>query len=203
MALVPNPNDYPSRHEESKKPISDVSQGEVIVSEPSLVRKFWNIFQLKDLSDIREYILEDLLIPGFKKGIRGVVDIILDGEIRSSSNSRSGGTHYINYNKVNNRREDSEERRSRRGNRDFRLVEFTNKSTAEYVFDEMMSEFNKYGRVPIASFYEFVEKATDGRIKITPYFTDFNYGWTDLKGLSVTGRPGHYKLDLPRAEPLD
>ena len=200
MAQVPNPNDYPSRHLTQHNPEDDA----VIVSEPSIARKFWNVFQLKDLSEIREYIFEDIIVPGFKRAVRGVVDIILDGEVRSSNNSRSS-TGYINYNKIKNmdREDHSEKRKNRRGNRDFRLIEFTSEAIAKAVYDDMMDEFRRYGRVPIASFYESVEKQTNHAITITPYFTDFSYGWNDLNGLRIKGRVGHYVLDFPRAEPLD
>lgn len=198
MAQVPNPNDYPSGRDN----VYHKDPGEVKVTEKSLRQKFWDVFQLTDISEIKEYIIGDLIIPGFKRGARGVLDIILDGEVRPSGKS-SGGTRFINYNKPRSsyREEDNSRKDHRKGNRDFRMIEFTSKDSAEKVKNLVLDEFRKYKQVPIASFYEYVEKVTEK--KITIYFTDFNYGWTDLTGLTVVGRPGHYTLDFPRAETLD
>lgn len=194
MALVPNPNDYPSRHAELPTPKKSVVENEVKKSDTTLVHKFWDIFQLQDLAEIKTYIFNDLIRPGFKRGIRGIVDIILDGEIRTES--RSSGTRYINYNKKYDEREKPASRSTnRKPNRDFGRLEFETRQDADKVRKELIETLNRYHEVSIGTFYELCG--------IDPFFTDYNFGWTNLGDLDIKGHPGHYVLDLPRAEPLN
>lgn len=194
MALVPNPNDYPSGRKD-KPTKKAVVENTVEIADRSIISKFWNVFQLKDLGEIKGYIFEDLIVPGFKKAVRGVVDIILDGEVRSYSKVNTGGTHYINYNKIEPSRDRALSKEPNRPNRDFRLLEYVDRIDAERVKKELLNDLATYGQATVASLYE-----ASG---ITPYFTDYKYGWTNLEELSVRNYRGKYILDLPKAEPLE
>jgi hypothetical protein len=192
MAKVPNPKDYPSNRKKDDKKIEPVVKNQVKTKEKSIARKFQETFRLSDLSEIKGYIYEDLVIPGFKKAIRGIVDIILDGEIRSSGKPSNG--YRINYNRIsaNGKREDPEPKKKKR---DFRDLIFETRADAEEVLSSLAELIDVYGQASIADLYSCCD--------ITAEFTEFRYGWTNIAGASVSRVRDGYVLNLPKAEVLD
>lgn len=193
MAKVPDPTDYPSNRRKEDVKVEPVVKNEVKTKEKSVFRKFQETFRLSDLSEIKGYIYEDLIIPGFKKAIRGVVDIILDGEIRTSGKSSNG--YRINYNRIstNGKREEAE--RSNKKKRDFRELIFETRADAEEVLSSLAELIDVYGQASIADLYSCCD--------ITAEFTEFRYGWTNIAGASVSRVRDGYILNLPKAEVLE
>lgn len=195
MREVPNPNDYPAGEksaENREKEIRKVITGNVKVQKKSLGYKFREIFQLRDLSEIKSYIYQDLIVPGFKKAVRGIVDIILDGEVRSYSTKSNG---YVNYRGMSERREKEEPRYVSKKKKDFRELIFETRGDAEEVLSTMVDLISEYRHVSIADLYDCCD--------ITSDFADNKYGWEDLSGSSVKRISDGYILDLPSARALD
>lgn len=194
MAKVPDPSLYPSNRKEERPKVKPVIKGNVKDKEKSLGRKFRDVFLVRDLEEIKDYIYEDLIIPGFKKAVRGVVDIILDGEIRPQRSSSNG--YRVNYKSMseggsNRRREHVEPR----GRRDFRDIFFDTRGDAEEVLDTLSELISVYRYASIADLYDACD--------ITSSFTDNKYGWTDLSSASVGRTRDGYVLNLPKATLLD
>jgi hypothetical protein len=74
-------------------------------------------------------------------------------------------------------------------------VTIDNRGEAEMLLREMKNTINRYGMVRVADLYDFVG--------ITGDPTDNKYGWTDLRNVEVVRVRNGYKLDLPRAMPID
>ena len=66
---------------------------------------------------------------------------------------------------------------------------------AEEVLDRLFDWIERYEQVAVAELYEMVG--------ISGNFTDQKWGWTDLRGATVSRVGRGYLLNLPRPEPLD
>ena len=195
MREVPNPNDYPTGErsaENRDKEIKKVVTGHVTTKNKSIGRKFKEVFQLRDLSEIKGYIYQALIVPGFKKAVRGIVDIILDGEVRSYGGKPNG---YVNYRGMSERRDRDEPRYVSKKKKDFRELVFESRGDAEEVLSTMVDLISEYRHASIADLYDCCD--------ITSDFSDNKYGWEDLSGSSVKRISDGYILDLPPARALD
>lgn len=196
MRTVPNPADYPAGEnsaEKREKAVKKVISGSVRTKEKSLASKFRETFKLRDISEIKSYIYEDLIVPGFKKAVRGIVDIILDGEVRSYGTKSNG--YRIDYRGMSERRDREEPRRIHTSKRDFRELIFDTRGDAEEVVSTLVDLIADYNHASIADLYDCCD--------ITSQFSDNKYGWTDLSGASVRRVSDGYILDLPSARALD
>jgi len=179
---------------EERRHAKKVVKGEVTVREKSLAKKFWQVFQLRDISEIQNYIYEDLIVPGFKKAIRGIVDIILDGEVRSYTGRPSNSAYRINYNQQGRERERTP---ARRGRVVFDELEYDSRADAQEVLNELSDIMKDYGHVKVADLY-------DASGVTNPRFTNFSYGWYDISGFDIRWRnDGKYVIDTPRSVVLD
>lgn len=191
-------NSHKSKAEESDKKLVKVVNGSVRVNKKNGIRKFRDAFLSDDASNIKSYILLDVLIPAIKKAIQNIVkdgiDILLDGDVdRSRNNSTSRVSYGKCYDNTKDRRNNQMGRVKPSGYED---VMMDNRGEAEDVLDRMDELIDVYGMVSVGDYYDL--------IGITPRFTDNKYGWTNLRNAKVIRtRDGWYTLKLPKTIALD
>lgn len=66
---------------------------------------------------------------------------------------------------------------------------------AELALDAITDILKTYGSCSLGTFFEIVGVPSNG-------YTDYQYGWKDLYGVSIKAANGGYYLDMPRAMPL-
>lgn len=196
---TPNSNRFKEEQREAakEKNLSPVVSTPVKVKKRSEARKLADIFISEDVSSVKSYIFMDILIPAIKKAISDIVtdgvDMILYGGTgksrKSSSASKVSYSSYYDGDKRDYRRE---EPRNRYGLDDIVL---SHRHEAEEVLSRMDEIIDEYKIVSVADMYDLIGVSCD--------YTAHKYGWTNLRNASVVRVRDGYKLDLPKALPID
>lgn len=203
---TPNSHKY---KEQQKQTVTEEKRVQKVVKKPvktktNEMRKLADIFISEDISNVKEYIFMDVLVPAIKKAIFDIVtngiDMFLYGSTgKSKSNSSGSKVSYRNYYDQKNNHggvsyRSSENNRFSNGF-DYDELEFDDRGDAEMVIQQMRGAIEKYGIATITDLYDLVD--------LTAPYTSQKYGWTKLHGAEVIRYHGKYRLKLPKAEPMD
>ena len=154
----------------------------------------------EDITSVKSYIINDVLIPAAKKAISDIVtngiDMILYGEVKGRDRRRDGGSR-VSYTKYyeRDRDRDYDRRRERRSVYDYDDIILDTRAEAEEVLNRMDDLIDNYGMVSVADLYDLVG--------ITGNYTDNKYGWTNLRSAEVRRTRDGYLIKLPKALPFD
>lgn len=201
----PNSHKYKEDKKESgeRKKVEKVVTGTAKVKKKRKHSKFTEMFISEDASNVKSYILSDVLIPAAKKLVSDIVkdgiEMILYGSTGRGKRSNGFRADYVSYNKYSDRRYDDrrsiEESRSRTGY-SYDDVILETRGEAEEVLDRMDELIDMYGVVSVMDLYDLVG--------ISGQYTDNKYGWTNIRNAEpVRTRDGCYMLKLPRALPIN
>jgi hypothetical protein len=184
-----------------KKKIQPVAKGKT--KKKSEVKKFADIFVAEDVTSVKNYIINDVLIPAAKKAISDIVtngiDMLLYGEAKGRSRDRDRNSSRVSYTKYYERGRESERdydrRTTRRSVYDYDDIILDTRGEAEEVLNRMDDLIDAYGMVSVADLYDLVG--------ISGNYTDNKYGWTNLRNATVQRVRDGYLLKLPKALPFD
>ena len=199
--VKPNSHKYKEElKKEAKK--EKVIEGSASRKKKSEATKFANSLIAEDANNIKDYILQDVLIPSFKKTIVDMVtngiDLLIYGEVRNSGGSRRGtSSGRVSYVDFYDKRDSNVRQARSRSSYDFDDIEFDSFAEADMVLDRMQEQIDRFdGCVSVADMYEFSG--------LEPSFTDCKYGWTSIRGVTpVRTRNGKYIIKMPKASPLN
>lgn len=183
-----------------KEKLKPVVNGKVTVKKKGAAKKFTDIFVAEDAHNVGEYLLMEFIVPGAK---RLFVDLMYEGakalvgergtSRRSTAERYSSRTAYTDYSRASERREPRYATPSRPAY-SYDDIFFDSRGEAELVLQNMEDQLREYGMVSVGDLYDLAE--------ITGEYTDYKWGWTDLRGTTIErSRNGHY-IRLPRAIPL-
>ena len=199
---VYEPNSHRSKEEqmenEEKKKVEKVVTGVAKVKKKSEVSKLKDIFISEDASNVKSYIIMDVLVPAIKKAIADIVtngiDMILYGESKGrKSSSASGYVSYRDYSRSDDRDRFRDSRsRSSYAHDDIIL---DSRGEAEEVLTRMDELIDTYGNVSVADLYDLVGKSSE--------YTDNKYGWTNIRNAEPIRVRNGYMLKLPKALPIN
>lgn len=183
--------------QEEKRDIKPVVSAPAKKKKKSGLVKFTDVFIQEDISNVKEFIISDVLIPTFKKLALDIVESVLyPGEGSNRSNRAPGSkVSYTSYDKAY-RNDDRFAKGSNRVNTyDYDNISFTSRRDAEAVLMAMDDVIDRYGIVRVADYYEFSG--------VTGSYTDNNYGWTNLSTARVDRTRDGYVIRLPRPMTID
>lgn len=197
------PNSHRSREsqaEESKekREIKKVVSGNVSTRE-NKGRKLTNLFISEDASNVKSYIILDVLVPAVKNAISAIVKDSVDmifgtgggGSGRKAASSRvSYRSYYDDKPSYRGRESDNYS-----GRFDFDDILFNTRGDAENVRRQMLDTIGRYGLVTVSDMYDMAGL-------VAPYTAD-RYGWTSLRTAEPMRVNGGYILRLPKASPID
>lgn len=200
-------NNYPSNSDVEKdkkvldndKHLTKVTSGTVKRKKKSGLSKFSNALISEDASNVKSYILMDVLIPAIKKAVSDIItngiEMLLYGETgkRDRKRSRADRVSYRDY--YDDR--DDRDRRSRsrvRATYEYDDIVVDTRGEAERVIENLQDALEDYGSVCVGDLYDLVG--------ITGTFTDFKYGWTDLRPARAERVRDGYLIRMPKAVPL-
>lgn len=206
---------YPSNSrrapEDKKEPkkVEKIITGESVRRKKPLGRRFKETFVGgDDAGSVWGYVVNDVLVPAAKDMLSDAVsqgvERMLFGDIRSRSNRfrSSSGAPHTSYNRFSSpntviRREDPRREMSRRARstHDFDEIVLATRREAEDVIQGLYELVTQFDAATVADLYELVGQSSN--------FTDAKWGWTDMRGASVSSIKGGYLLDLPPTIPLD
>lgn len=191
-------NSHRSKEELKKKEVGKIVTGEVKTKKKTEVRKFADTFISEDISNVKSYILMDVLIPALKKAISDVVtngiDMILYGETGKTKKSTTASKiSYRSYYERDNDKDDYIS--SRRRGYDYDDVILESRGEAEDVLMRMDELIDVYGIVSVGDYYDLVGIQGD--------YTSEKYGWTNIRNAQVVRVREGYMIKLPRALPIN
>ena len=204
------PNSFKYKEEQKKvseetKPVEvqKVIQGPVTVQKKKGVKKIFRMILAEDLPKVKEYVLQDVLVPSIKKAISDIVtngsDILIYGNTKRDKNSnpfssRVSYKDYSSYSKpINNTMRTNTIERT---GFDFDEFVFNTRGDAEMVLTQMEDVLSRYGIVRVTNFYESIGEKNNN-------YQLHNYGWTNLASAKVVRVPNGYIIQLPNPYPID
>lgn len=198
------PNSHKYREGQSKPPekreIKPVIKGTAKIKKKSEIRKFADVFVAEDASNVKSYIIDNMVIPGVKKLFVGIICTAAEmifGEQGYGRNGQGGrGGSYISYGDRYGRREERNVSAAK-PRFDYNDILFETRGEAEAVLRAMWGSIDDYGYVTIADMYDFADLTA-------PPFTSVKYGWKDLTDAHIVRTfDGAYMIKLPRATQLN
>lgn len=188
--------------EKDAQKIKSVVKGKTKVRQKSELSKVAKNIISEECGSIKDYIIYDTLIPVVKDTvanlIKGSIDMLLYGEIRSSGRSgRRTNASRVSYRDFYDDRRD-DRRDSRRDRSNSRLsyddISFESRGDAEDVLAAMDDILESYGVVRVADFFELAGK--------TGSYVNQDYGWTNLASAKIEMYRGDFYIKLPRPKPV-
>lgn len=161
---------------------------------PQLIRE---TFTPGDISDVKTYIIQDVIVPSIKTALSDVIkngsDILLFGESRNHrSDVPAARVSYGRYYEDKSRRDTRRiEDTTRRPPLDYNNISFDRKEDAEIVLSTMDDMIATYDVVRVSEFYDLCG--------ITPEFTDNKWGWTNIVTAKIVYDRGKYYIRMPKA----
>ena len=198
----PNSNRYKKEQSNAlaeRKKIEKVVTGKVKTKKKSEISKLKDTFISEDVSNVKSYIVMDVLIPAAKKAISDIVrdgiDMILYGDTHNGRGS--SGASYVSYRSYSDRdRRDTRRESSRtRVGYDYDDIILESRAEAEEVLRRMDELIETYRIVSVADLYDLVGKSCN--------YTDNKYGWTNIRNAEPVRVRDGYLLKMPKAGPID
>ena len=194
-------NSHKSKEEASREVAPAKKVQQVAAGKPrrkNEVRKLADAFITEDVHSVKDYIIQEVLLPAAKKAISEMVssgiDMLLYGEAKSKNRGRNESR--VSYTKYYERERDYERgARTRSRGYDYDDIILDTRREAEEVLDRMQDLIDNYGMVSVADLYDLVG--------INGSYTDNKYGWTHLRSADVQRVRDGYLLKLPKALPFD
>jgi hypothetical protein len=182
------------------KKLQPVVNSKVTVKKKGATKKFTDIFVAADLKSVGEFLFTDFIVPTAQKLFVDLVSsgasVLMYGE-RGASTRRSnadryayGSTRHTDYNRMSERRGLGYGAPAKPVY-SYDDIYFETRGEAEVVKDRLLDAIYEYGMVSVGDLYDLVE--------ITGNYTDYKYGWTDLRTATVERSRDGFYIRLPRA----
>ena len=182
-----------------------VVSGEVVRKKKGVLSKFKETFTGEDAHSVGSFVFFEVVVPAIKTTVsdaisQGVERMLFGdsrGGSRSSGSSRS--TTYTPYNRMYRGRESEQRPRhlSPRGRstHSFDEIIMDSRGEAEEVLDRLTENVREFGVATVSDLYDLVGISKD--------YTDYKWGWANLRDARVRRVREGYLLDLPSTEPID
>ena len=202
---TPNSHKY---KEQQKNAAPEDKHIQKVVKNPAKIktneaRKLADIFISEDISNVKQYIFMDVLVPAIKKAIYDIVTNGIDmflyggtgkGKTNSGGSKVSYRSYYDQKSSQNSGYRGSENNVSR-NTFDYDNLVFDTRGEAEAAKQQMHDLIGRYGLVTVSDLYEMANQ-------VAPY-TAQKYGWIDVSGVETVRVRDGYILKLPKAAPID
>lgn len=192
------PNSHKSKEgQEAKTERKVEAVAKAKVKKKSDIRKFGEVFIAEDVSNVKSYVLFEVLGPTIKKAVSDIVknsvDMLLFGEVRDNKRRASGD--YVSYRSYSDRDRRDDRRPTSRSRFGYDDLIFDTRSEAEIVLDKMDELIDQFDFVTVADLYDMVD--------ITAPYTANKYGWRNISSARVERVRDGYILRLPMARIID
>lgn len=142
------------------------------------------------------------LLPDLKKLLSNVAKNFVDNAIYGNgqspqANSSWPGVSYSNgwsYAKTNYSQPAQQSMPQRMNIYNINNLIFNDREVCETIIIKMNESVHRYGTVSVGDFYEFAGQQCS--------YTDYDYGWRDLKDVSVISVRDGYSIQFPKVVPL-
>jgi hypothetical protein len=162
---------------------------------------FFSSFLSGDFMDIKEYVMQDVLIPALKNAIEDTItngiSMMLNGGEPRRGNRKSSASRvsYRSYYDRDDRERDRDRGRSRNAGYSYDDIILETRGEAEDVIARLDELIDVYGMASVADLYDLVG--------ISGQYTDNKYGWTNVASATHVRVRDGYLLKMPRAIALN
>lgn len=180
--------------ESKKEKIAPVATGSV--KKKSTFDKITQSLIQKDFSEIKEYLVKDVLIPATKdlinKFVTNGISMMLYGDtIHSVKSSNGQSTVRYSYNNCYLQGTNQNQRANDQQRYNYDDILFETRGAAELVLGSLDEYIEKYGHASIADYYDAANISSRR-------YTDNNWGWTDLHCAEIVRIPEGYTIKFPK-----
>lgn len=173
----------------------------------SLFGKIGEIFTIGNMKDARNYIISDVVVPGFLDmlydSITRYAGKLIYGDkgipARDKRRSIGGGTNYNGIVRLSDgesiRSINKKKESSVSGIYDYNEIELKTRADAEMLLDAMTDFLESHDVITVADMYAMAHYEGGN-------YTDNNWGWADLKGARIERSFDGWILKLPRVRNL-
>jgi hypothetical protein len=159
-------------------------------------RKLTDIFISEDVSNVKNYIIMDVIVPSIKKAVYDLIVGTLDmslygGRGNGGKRPTADKISYRDYNNVNRRDDRSYGSTRTASGYTYDDIVVETRGEAESVLARMDEIMEEYEQVRVADLYDLVGISGD--------YTDNKYGWTNIRNARVVRTRDGYKIEMPRA----
>ena len=195
-------NSHKSReeHKSERKRIEKVVSGTPRTKKKSGIEKFTDVFVSEDATNVKSFIIMDVLLPALKNTVWDIVTGSLDmtlfeGRGRGGKRSSGDKISYSRYYDDRNEQRTIGNRPQTRTRFDYDDIIFDTRAEATKVLRLMDETIEEYGSVTVADMYDMAG--------LTEPYTANKYGWTTLRSAEIKSvRGGGFIIQLPTARPL-
>lgn len=190
-------NSHRSKQGEPKAPTEGKRVEKVVSGAVTRKKKTVGSKIAEDVTNVKTYLLKDVLIPSAKKLI---VDLVKDGieMLAYGSSGRRGERSIVDRVSYDKRyiRDDDRYRSAptTRARFDYDQIEFRSKDDADKVLTRLDEVIETYGHARVSDLYDLMGMSCD--------YTCNDYGWTNLSTAKPIRTRDGYVLDMPRAMPI-
>lgn len=186
-----------SEAQKERKVMNSVVKSEIKLGKKSLGRKILETFVAADVVDVKEYIIQDVIIPSIRNAIYDTItnsaSMMCYGDSRATSKNKWNGG-YVTYSSASKKNKHPAISNNRSIGFDLTAGPMS-KEEAMDAFNDMRETIEDYEWVSVSQYKQLIGK----RELIVPQ--DENYGWNDLRNLNIRpGRDGWY-IDPPKPIP--
>lgn len=201
-------NEYPSNSNITKKTSNDqekklnkVTTAVANKKKKTGINKFFNLFIAEDMTNIKNYIVMDVLVPAVKDAVTSIITngakMLFYGEISNGNNKDRVRADSVSYGKYYTEKSKNEPSRLKpRAVYEYDDIVLGSMGDAQLVLNKLDECIRQYGTASVADLYDLVGITSTS-------FTDNKYGWTDLRYAKAERVDGGYLIKLPRAVALD
>lgn len=208
MAKIDLPSNSKNSAEKTDKKFNKVTKGKVTISRKNGVKKFADIFIVGDVKQVQNTIIYDMLIPAFKNLLLNTANSALNmlffnrggtnqnfyqptqyQQFYNPMNTASYSAFYTRSNQYQYQQPQAAAPLGYTTNPASTI--FASRGDAEMVLGNMIEALSTYGHVSVADFCELMG--------VTPDYTDYAYGWTDLHTAAIRPVNGGFVIDFPKA----
>lgn len=196
------PNSHLSKNKEKETEVKKEKLEKIVTGKVKAKKKntFLSLFLSEDVTDVKSYIINEVLIPTTKRAISDIVTNGIDMLLGFDTTKKRGKTNasrvsYRDYYDRDDRGRDNDRSRARTTGYSYDDIILESIREAEMVLDKLDEILEIYGLVSVADLYDIVG--------VTGNYTDNKYGWTDLRSATYSRVRDGYILKMPRAIPLN
>lgn len=179
-----------------------VDKENLVQSKKSLGQQFKETFIQEDVKTVRDYVIDEVVVPGFKNLILDCLSMFFFKESYEGKRGRKDDyDDYTMYYKSGKKKKKKKKRDYDEDDEDDeRLTDYRNivvkrRDDAEEVVKELRRRIKKYDKASVADLFDLIGK--------TGKYTDNNWGWTDKEDIGIRRVPNGYLIDVAEAELLD
>lgn len=179
------------------KKVEKVVQGAVKTRKKSNTQRLLDTFISEDLSNVRDYVVLDVIVPLIKKaayeGLTKTLDMVLYGETNRST--KSSPASRVSYGRCYGKDERAKPQPRTRNAYEYDDIVFETRGDAEDVLSRMDEIIALYGIANLADLCDM--SGMDTR------WTDNKYGWTDIRHANIERTREGYIIKFPKISPLN